>query len=37
MKIIQIAQTQIGLLGVGDDGEVYQWNSNIKGWVDIKD
>lgn len=35
MKILQIAQTSLGIWAVGDDGLVYQWNTNINDWVPI--
>ena len=36
MKIIQIAQTALGLTGLGDDGELYTWNSNANDWTPVK-
>jgi hypothetical protein len=36
MKIIQIAQTAIGLTGLGDDGEIYTWNTAGNDWKPVK-
>lgn len=36
MKIIQIAQTPLGLTGLADDGTLYLWNTNINDWVPVK-
>lgn len=36
MKVLQIAFSPNGILyAVGDDGNVYAWNSNINDWVVI--
>lgn len=33
MKIIQIMQSSLGITGLGDDGNLYVWNGNIKEFV----
>ena len=32
MKIIQIATYANILLGLGDDGKLYYWNTNMNDW-----
>lgn len=34
MTIIQIAPSQDGLFGLGNDGLLYKWNPSTKKWME---
>jgi len=36
ITIVQIAQTTLGITGLGSDNKLYVWNSNINDWSPAK-